>query len=216
MLYVSKSVIPNAGDGLFTTECIESGELIVEFTGRLVESEDFVTNNISSIAFIDGKFLDCYENDLASKANDIINIDNPKRNLSDIVNSHKPIYITYNNLSVNAIIKMSGYKVWLEAIRDIEPDEEIFVHYGLKYWLSHDIMSGNIVLDKATIVNKPIYQYDSFIKYVELFYPDSVAISSDPETPDIIYLEQQNGNHTPLFLIDDLIYREFTFQVEIF
>ena len=218
MLYVSKSQIPNSGDGLFTQNSIRTGDKIIMFRGTHVDSELLVKNNISSIAFLDGTFLDCFLDDMASKANDIVIIDDKIRSLKKIIESDESIYSTHSDFRINGIIKIDqiNHTAWIEAARNISANEEIFIHYGLKYWLSFDIYREKIIIDSSIILSKPIYQYESFSKYVKIFYPNAIHVLTDPDVSNIVYLRHKNDNYTPIFLIDDLIYSEFILSSDIF
>lgn len=215
-VYVYVSSIPTTGFGLYANKKFVAGEPIVKFTGTLVDNESAVNNIISSIQFPDGKYLDCYVDDVASKCNDVVNITRNARNISDIINSSDPIYKMHPYAKLNAIIKMhtENHTAWIEARTDIEPNEEIFVHYGLKYWMSHDLYYSKIIIDKLTYLDKPIYHYDCFVNYVKLFYPEHVAISIDPAESNVVYLNDISDSVTPIYLVDELVYVDFDISEE--
>ena len=119
-LAVKKSLLPNAGKGLFTTKEIAKGKRIVEYKGRLqkwkdVKHEDghngylMLINRNAVINALNSKTFGRYANDA--------------RGLSK-----KP------GLRNNAEYVSEGRKCFIESIRKIKKGEEILVGYGKEYW----------------------------------------------------------------------------------
>lgn len=124
---VKKSLIPNAGNGLFAVTKIKKGEVIGELGGRLVTENDYPAGNhyIASIAECAWKeshpykFLDSREyganvsriNFAPSKINGI--------------ETH------FQNAKTKQLCKRP-YFVFV-AVKDIEPGEEIWSTYGANY-----------------------------------------------------------------------------------
>jgi len=120
-LFVKKSTIPNAGDGLFTKKFIPKGTRIVEYKGRIstwkeVKDEDGKNGYIFYVNrnhVIDGK---PFKKALARYANDargLVKVAGLKNNCD---------YIT------------DGVKAYIESKKDIPAGSEIFVDYGKDYW----------------------------------------------------------------------------------
>lgn len=120
-LVVKKSVIENAGKGLFTKKSISKGERIVEYKGKVTtwkevqNSKDFngyvfyvTRNNV-----IDGK---PFKKVLSRYANDAAGITRIK------------------GLRNNSKYVIEKGKVYIEALKNIEAGDEILVAYGKEYW----------------------------------------------------------------------------------
>ena len=112
-LRVKKSHLPKAGKGLFTTTFIKKGKRIVEYKGNLVKWKDVEYEDtangylmyITSKAVIDAR---------------------PSRTFGRYANDAGG-YRKVKGLSNNAEYVSVGIKCYIEAIRDIEAGEEIFV-----------------------------------------------------------------------------------------
>lgn len=120
-LYAQPSQIPNAGNGLFTSIDIESGEIISKFVGEVISDEEAkkradLGDDDYFMMLPTGETLDCKRTECFAKfANDAEGIPSGFKN--------------------NAIITMDDYdNVVLAADRDIRAGEEIFVGYGKRYW----------------------------------------------------------------------------------
>ena len=119
-LYVKKSSLPNAGQGLFTKKYIPKGTYIVEYKGRRCtwkEVEDEIDNGY--IFYINrNKVVNAlpYKKALARYANDAMGLER------------------VNGLTNNAIYVIDGDKVFIESTKNIPPGSEIFVKYGGDYW----------------------------------------------------------------------------------
>jgi uncharacterized protein len=120
-LYVKKSGIPNAGQGLFTKKFIPRGTLIVEYKGRRstwkeVKDEDGKNGYIFFINrnnVIDGL---PYKKALARYANDARGL------------------VRVKGLLNNADYIVQGDRAYIESKKDIPAGSEIFVDYGKDYW----------------------------------------------------------------------------------
>ena len=120
-LYIKESKIPGAGNGLFTKSFIAKGTRVIEYKGKIttwkkvLEGKDFngYVYYIKANYVIDAK---TYKKALARYANDARGITRVK----GIVN--------------NSIYVQEGKKVFVDAIKDIPADSEIYVAYGKEYW----------------------------------------------------------------------------------
>ncbi len=118
---VKKSTLPGAGKGLFAHIAIYKGERIIEYKGLITTFQKiqdnpvfnpfvyFVNNNhvIDAMPFPDS--LGRYANDAEGQ-------------------------ITRPGYTNNARFVVENKRVFLEAIADIMPGEEIFAAYGKSYW----------------------------------------------------------------------------------
>lgn len=121
-LYVSKSQITNAGNGLFTAIPIYKDEIIAVFKGEILsdnEAEIRVKegNDAYFMNLINGSILDCKNTECFAKyANDAIGFSK-----SEMKNNAK-------------IALDENENVCLIAIKKIQLGEEVFCDYGKKYW----------------------------------------------------------------------------------
>ncbi|HTN45944.1 MAG TPA: SET domain-containing protein-lysine N-methyltransferase [Flavipsychrobacter sp.] len=131
-LYVAESNIPNAGRGLFTRVFIPKGESVVEYKGRKTTWKEVESDEVDNLYI------------MYVTADNVID-----------ANKHKKALARYAN-DANGLTKVKGLKnnghyvhdedgrVYLEAKRDIEAGEEIFVGYGKDYW---DTIRKNMKID---------------------------------------------------------------------
>ena len=133
-LVVKKSILPDAGKGLFTKRDIKKGERFIEYLGEVVTEAELdrrAEKDIFGYAFYISKkkCIDAFytPNELARYANDA-------RGLNKIKGvKNNACYVVYKN---------SG---WIKAEKNIKAGEEIFVSYGAEYWKD---IRYNIKLDK--------------------------------------------------------------------
>ncbi len=139
-VYKKQSNIPNAGEGLFAGEDIKENVLITEFKGKLV-SDTNIQDNWSAIYISDDICLQCNKSNLASYANDNVLFPSKRRNLTKFIEKELPLYNSYNNQQTNAEIYINTQmkRAWLKSVKPIKKDEEIFVHYGLQFWIKSEI-----------------------------------------------------------------------------
>ena len=176
-VYKKQSNISDIGFGLFAGENIKKGSLITEFFGVKTSTP---TDQWSVVHFNDKIYLQCNKNNLASYANDVIIFPKERRDFVDLINNNKELYQSYNNQSANAYIYQNDrlIRAWLKASRDIEKDEEIFVHYGLPFWFIKEMSLENSEDTPDTQIGIPscIFKSESFKNYVARFYPDVTEI----------------------------------------
>lgn len=121
-LRVSKSNIPLAGLGLFTTRAFKEGSVITYYTGDLLEKR-MLDEDESGSEYI-------------FEASKNFIIDAARTNTADgrLINDSK--------LQSKANVKFSadyrGRKVTLKAIKNIKAGEELLVWYGREYWSKED------------------------------------------------------------------------------
>jgi uncharacterized protein len=121
-LIIKKSRLPGAGKGLFTKVAIRKGTRIVEYKGRLqtwkeVKDQDghngylmYINRNVVINALPALKNFGRYANDALglTRINGILN---------------------------NAEYISEGNRCYIDATRNIKPNEEILVGYGREYWM---------------------------------------------------------------------------------
>lgn len=123
-LYVSKSKLTNAGNGLFTAIMIYKDEVIAIYKGKVLSKKETnkrarENNNQFFIELLNGKILDCNNIDgFAKFANDA------KGNTATRFSNNAKIGLTEKQV------------VCLIASRKINIGEEIYCSYGKRYWSS--------------------------------------------------------------------------------
>jgi len=118
-LKVKKSTLPGCGKGLFTKIFIPKGIIIAEHTGKITTFKDADVEDNAYLFYVTrNHVIDAREKHdaLARFAND--------------ANGPKKIAGFKNNSKYVVVDK----RVFIIAIKDILPTEEIFVGYGNEYW----------------------------------------------------------------------------------
>ena len=127
MLYLKKSILPNAGKGLFTDQHIMKGEEIVEYEGEVVPWSEvekraekghegyafYISERVSVDAYYTKWAMGRYAND----ATGFSRVDKLRNNSQYVVKR-----------------KNGVRKVFIVASRNILPGTEILVSYGAEYW----------------------------------------------------------------------------------
>lgn len=110
------STIEGAGKGLFTKVAIKEAETIGYYTGEVISEREFYDPNRPFSAYV-----------LWVCRTHIIVGDGPKANYTR--------YINHSDEPNAFLVVSSRWKTArFEALRDIEPGEEIFFDYGDDYW----------------------------------------------------------------------------------
>jgi len=121
-LYVKKSTIPDAGNGLFTKVAIEKGERIAEYKGKVL-----TWKQVGEIPEDQNGYIFYFNK------NHVINAWNNKKSLAHFANDAKGL-VKIKSIKNNSEFTIEGERCFLDAIRNIEADSEIFVDYGREYW----------------------------------------------------------------------------------
>lgn len=125
MLLVKKSKITGAGKGLFTTEEIKRGQIVVEYTGEEITWAECQKRNdqmdgVGAYYFFinNRKCIDAANtpDSLARYANDAAG------------------FVRIEGIKNNSRYEIIKNKPYIVASRNIKPGEEIFVSYGRAYW----------------------------------------------------------------------------------
>jgi len=120
-LIVKKSRLPGAGKGLFTKIAIKRGTRIVEYKGRLqtwkeVKDQDGHNGYLMYIS-----------------RNAVINALPALKNFGRYANDALGL-TRINGIRNNAEYISEGNRCYIDATRNIKPNEEILVGYGREYW----------------------------------------------------------------------------------
>lgn len=192
LVYVDKSTIPNAGNGLFAKVFIEKGTTIAQFQGIIKSKAKYCSSDRSIIYFDNGHVLECPTNDIASFANDAVDFPIEKRYLLEALELDTPFYRKRDNLEINAqiITYTDDYCAFLVATNDIKQNEEIFCHYGFFHWFKQEMKRGFLFRNDEIEIPVKLYNYIGFLSYIFEFYPETREIkindSKDPEEITII------------------------------
>lgn len=129
-LKVKTSTLPRCGKGLFTKVFIPKGSLITEYKGKIttwkeVDHDD--GNNLYIFSVSKNHVIDANGNtsDFAHFANDASGL----TRIAGVKNNSQYV--------------VKKKRVFIEATRNIEAKEEIFVGYGKEYW---DVIKKNGIL----------------------------------------------------------------------
>ncbi len=120
-LQVKKSVLPNAGKGLFAKTFIPKGTKIVEYKGKITTWKE-VDHNEGKNGYI-----------YYVKRNYVIDAGNRKSALARYANDARGI-ARVTGITNNAEYIEESLKVYIKATKDIQPGSEILVEYGKEYW----------------------------------------------------------------------------------
>ena len=117
ILTVKSSQIENAGNGLFTDSPIKKGNIIAEFTGKVL-----TVSELEALTEEEQRYLIDIGNDLTLFCKDCFAA---KANDANFGNS---------GFKTNSKIEMPENKVYLTATKNIKAGAEIFCSYGKEYW----------------------------------------------------------------------------------
>ncbi|AYV81006.1 MAG: SET domain protein [Harvfovirus sp.] len=183
LVYVKESGIPKVGVGLFASKEIKAGEIICEYKGKIIHPK--TKNNKKTrvvIPFSQGYKLHCFDDDIASYANDCVDFPKAPRKLMENLDLVEPFYKKYPGAKVNASIDLKQdvlpFRAFLIAYLDIAKDEEIFVHYGFAFWFQIEANRGFIIEKELQEKGFPenLTIYPAFQNYVKEFFPEQISI----------------------------------------
>jgi hypothetical protein len=117
-LVVRPSLIPNAGNGLFVTRFCAAGSVLCEYQGTRL-------TGLQLLRTPDWTYIYCYEYRFWIDARE-----HPKVK-ARFINDH------FDPSKRNVQWAHRDGRVFLEAARDILPEEELYVEYGDQYWADH-------------------------------------------------------------------------------
>lgn len=121
-LKVKRSTLPGAGKGLFTTVSIKKGEKIAEYRGRKMTwaQAQRLPDERNGYLFYFNR-------------NHVIDAWNTKRGVAHFANDARGL-TKIVGLKNNSEYVTEGKRCFIQAARNIEAGEEIFVGYGAEYW----------------------------------------------------------------------------------
>ncbi|HTN06971.1 SET domain-containing protein [Agriterribacter sp.] len=120
-LFIKESSLPGSGKGLFTKAFIPSGTHIIEYKGRVTTWKEVEEKEADNVYIM-------YVN-----RNHVINARPYRKALARYANDAKG-FGKIKGLRNNAVYVTVKKKVYIEAIRNIKPGEEVLVDYGREYW----------------------------------------------------------------------------------
>jgi len=120
-LKIKTSTLPGCGKGLFTKIFIPKGTIITEHTGRITSLKDAVDADCSN------SYL------FYVSRNHVIDAKDEHESFARYVNDANGLN-KKEGLSNNSKYIKIGKRIFIEAIKDIPKNKEIFVSYGKEYW----------------------------------------------------------------------------------
>ncbi len=210
MTSVKQSLILNAGNGVFATRNYKKGEFICYYDCRedVIKSYNefvysIICNNKSYIGYSSirnvngvGQFINDYC--LFELSDDDRNEEGfytlSSNNISDKINN----YISISQQNSNVMFKNDTSEIFkLYATRDIKTDEELYLHYGIEYWITNIQLTTDepftrlyclLKNNSLTLKNNIIYLDNKIITELQLFD----ILSINPSGNIIKYFKLQN------------------------
>ena len=137
-LFIQKSTLPGAGNGLFTKEAIKKGTRIIEYVGKKTTWQKVSNGRIFNayVFFISPDLVI----DARTRMNSLGRYANDARGLQKV-----------KGINNNCIYTLEDDKVYVDAIKNIPAGGEIFVPYGKEYW---DTIKENRQIEEEEKVEK--------------------------------------------------------------
>jgi len=132
-LFTKESTIPNAGLGLFTRAYIPKGENIIEYKGRKTTWKEITDSKEEDNLYI-----------MYVAEDNVIDARKTKKALARYANDASGLTKIKGLKNNGAYVHDDDGRVYIEAKRNIEAGEEIFVGYGKDYW---DTIRKNLKID---------------------------------------------------------------------
>lgn len=129
-LIVKPSLLPESGNGLFTSKFIPKGTLIVEYKGRITTWKEVEHKENGYIYFVNNKH--------------VIDARPFKKAFAKFANDAKGLKKVKGLNNNSEYVEEQG-KVFIKSKKDIPPGAEILVSYGKEYW---DTIRHNLKIDK--------------------------------------------------------------------
>ena len=120
-LVIKQSTIPGSGSGLFTKVFIPRGTRIVEYKGRISTWRD--------VNHKEGKNGYIYY----VTRNYVIDASTYKKSLARYANDARGLHRVKGSTN-NCVYELHKGKVYIQSVKDIQPNSEILVEYGKEYW----------------------------------------------------------------------------------
>jgi len=157
-----KSNIINAGNGLFTNTQFVKGEKISSYGGTIYNKIDYLKDSDYSLNIEDKVILGDKIYKSSDKAAQFINDAGIVKDESDIESYIKTIYNT------NSYLVDTGDEFIAISIKDIKPNEELYVHYGINYWLA----KNKIKIDPYKLslyLEEEEYVQDNYLRSLDMY-----------------------------------------------
>ena len=122
-LQIKTSQIPNSGNGLYTTQDIKKGQVIVPYGGKVITIEEYRESGSTYGIHINKKYIldgASTQSGLGRWANSCTSRNKKSK---DCRGNNAKIAINAKNMTAN-----------LKATRNISSGEEIFLSYGRGFW----------------------------------------------------------------------------------
>ena len=136
-LQVKPSKLPNAGLGLFTKRVFTAKEIIGEYRGHIIKTEnssDSAFDYESKMVHLSEKYV-IIGRSIVAFANDCIEMKFEKYGSEEYGDwVKKGEFPRFEGCEYNAEIRFRGNKAFLIAKSEIAEGEEIFLDYGFDYW----------------------------------------------------------------------------------
>ena len=129
-LHVKTSTLAGCGKGLFTKVFISKGTIMAEYKGKISTWKD--------VDHDDGRNPYIY---YVSRLH-VIDAKGNKESIAHFANDAKG-YKKEKGVTNNARYIVKRKRVFIEAVRDIQAKEEIFISYGKEYW---DVIRKNKIM----------------------------------------------------------------------
>ncbi len=122
-LEVRPSLIPGAGNGLFTTRFCAAGTMLCEYKGTRLTGAQLLRTR-------DWSYIDTYGRQFFIDARQHPGVK------ARYVNHH------FDPSMRNVRFDYHDGRIFQVATRDIEPEEELYADYGDEYWVNHRYWNG--------------------------------------------------------------------------
>ena len=132
MTEVKKSLIKNAGKGLFTVKPFVKGEIIGEYTG-ILKTEDEITDEDLIYAYDYDNAHSLIGTGPCAMINDIVDVRvlTPEETKNSDYNK---VWPKIDGLEYNCEFQQKGKTVNIVATKDIPSGAELYISYGHSYW----------------------------------------------------------------------------------
>ena len=134
-IYLKESTIH--GKGVFASKLIPSGTKIIDYIGELISKEEGTKRK--------DECLNKHKNDFSKGGVYIFDIDE-ENDLDGDIESNYAKYINHS-CDPNCEFDGEGKEIWVNAIKDIKPEEELIVNYAFEFdekdYLDHPCRCGS-------------------------------------------------------------------------
>ena len=136
-LYIDKSSIDNAGNGVFAFKTIPNNTILCEYRGQVVDKVAWNRLPYSdkfAVIYVKNESYHILGQGLCSTINDCFNTIELLQSNASLMEERNHHGQCYKGLTHNSTPVQIGKKLFYIAIREILPGEELFVNYGFSFW----------------------------------------------------------------------------------